>query len=448
MEIKQFASQLEDIRSRLRLGKLCSGDSQLYRISRAFLRFILLLFVGLNGSFANATGNKDSLDATVNETVVMLPVVSNGIALTLQTTLFKPAGGGPFPVVIMNHGKNLGKTSQHQRRRYLAMSREFIKRGYAVVIPMRKGFAQSDGDYVDLGCNMVDNGQWQADDIEAVINSLPLLPFIDRQRIVVAGESYGGLAALAIGTRQIDGVKGIINFSGGLRLEDGSCDWKESLITATASYGAQTKIPSIWFYGENDSLFDQALADRMHESYEIAGGASKFIAFGKFKHDAHEMISSHNGLNYWLEPTERFLSNLSLPSTPNLKLPDPQLPAATDYAELDDIDAVPYLRQAGRTGYQDYLKKSTPRAFAISPSGAWGWAEDGDDPPSRALATCQKYSNSPCTLYSIDSTIVWNAASETASPKVTHFDDSGKTAAVYHQNPNSRINALATLAGN
>jgi hypothetical protein len=50
----------------------------------------------------------------------------------------------------------------------------------------------------------------------------------------------------------------------------------------------------------------------------------------------------------------------------------------------------------------------TPRAFAVSASGSWTWAEEGEDPEARALATCSSKSSKPCRLYSVDSSVVWN----------------------------------------
>ena len=374
-------------------------------VSRVKLITICLTVFGTLASVSTASA--ENTDPSINEQVVMLPVVSNGSNLQLQTTIFKPPGTGPFPLLLMNHGKTLGAPAQQKRQRYLAMSREFVRRGYAVVVPMRKGFAKSDGPYDDLGCNMADNGQLQADDIEATLNALVTHAWVDKQRIVVAGESYGGLAALAFATRHYPGVKGIINFSGGLKLNDPLCDWQESLINAVASYGAQTTVPSIWFYGENDRLFDQQLAKQLNFAYQTAGGSSQFIAFGKFKNDAHGMIFSHAGLPYWLNEVDRFLGSVSLPNSPIVSLAPPQKPSATQFAALEDTEAIPHLGAAGRAGYKDYLGKSSPRAFAISSSGAWSWAEDGDDPAERALATCQKYSRSSCQLYSVDNEIVW-----------------------------------------
>jgi hypothetical protein len=50
----------------------------------------------------------------------------------------------------------------------------------------------------------------------------------------------------------------------------------------------------------------------------------------------------------------------------------------------------------------------TPRAFAVSASGGWTWAEEGEDPDGRALATCSAKSKEPCRLYSVDDYVVWH----------------------------------------
>ena len=67
-------------------------------------------------------------------------------------------------------------------------------------------------------------GQTQADDIQAVLTALKKQSWVDAEHIVIAGQSYGGLATLALGTRQIAGVRGLLNFAGGLRIDDSSCN--------------------------------------------------------------------------------------------------------------------------------------------------------------------------------------------------------------------------------
>ncbi len=251
------------------------------------------------------------------------------------------------------------------------MGREFVRRGYAVTIPMRKGFSKSGGIYSDFGCNMHDNGMVQADDIEAALHALTKMPWIDHDRVIVAGQFYGGLATMAFGTQQFPGVRGLINFAGGLRIDGDFCDWKSALVTAFSNYGSRTSLPSLWFYGENDSYFDPSLAQRLQNAYQSAGGSSQLIAYGRFKSDAHGLISSRDGIPVWWPETERFLQRVGLPSDINTPVGEAARISASGFAAIDNIDAIPHLKQSGREAYRHYLSQPLPRAFALSASGAW-----------------------------------------------------------------------------
>lgn len=83
------------------------------------------------------------------------------------------------------------------------------------------------------------------------------------------------------------------------------------------------------------------------------------------------------------------------------------IPPKTDFAALDDETKLPHVRETGRNGYKNFLTKQMPRAFAIAPSGAWGWAEMGDDPLKRALDNCNKSGQGQCKLYAVDDAVVW-----------------------------------------
>jgi dienelactone hydrolase len=374
----------------------------------SFIRHIAAAFAAGLISLAGAgVAAAENLDASLNEQVVMVPAMSGNTPIELETTIFKPPGDGPFPLVIMNHGKALGDPHAQSRDRFIVISREFVKRGYAVVIPMRKGFAKSTGTYVERICDMAGNGQLQADDLENALKYILTQSWADKTRILVAGQSYGGLATMAFGTRNFPGVRGLINFAGGLRLYGGTCPWQTSLINAFAEYGAKTSVPSLWFYGENDGHFAPALAQQMHRAYVQSGHYAKLVAYGPFKNDAHGMSASWDGVRIWWPETENFLKSIGMPTEPVLALDDGMQFPKSDFAALDNIDAVPYLQEKGRDAYRVFLTKPMPRAFAVSSSGAWSWAEDGDDPPARVLANCQKNSVQPCKLYAVDDYVVW-----------------------------------------
>jgi dienelactone hydrolase len=349
------------------------------------------------------------LDYRLNEHIVLIPAGTNGRAM-METTVFQPNGPGPYPLLIINHGKDAGPPSRQQRDRFIFMATAFVKRGYAVMVPMRQGFAQSTGSYRDYGCDMTANGYAQADDVRAAVEFARSQDWIDPDRIIVAGQSYGGMATMALGTRALPGVRGLLNFAGGLRDDANHCDWRSQLVRAFGTYGASNRIPSLWMYGANDSLFAPELVTRLHDAYVRAGGPARLVEYGNFKRDAHGMLASRDGEKIWWRETAPFLKQIGMPTEQRFEVAaQPSLPKS-DFAKLDDADAVPFIGERGRSAYREYLGKLTPRAFAVSPNGAWCWAEEGEDPDARALAACETKAGQPCRLYSVDDNIVWRDA--------------------------------------
>jgi hypothetical protein len=100
----------------------------------------------------------------------------------------------------------------------------------------------------------------------------------------------------------------------------------------------------------------------------------------------------------------------------------PIAPIASGFAALDDVNAVPYLSELGRTGYREYLTRPTPKAFAISPSGHWfsAWTtrptdpSHPTDPVDRALLVCSQRAGVACKLYAVNGSVVWGRDSGAA----------------------------------
>lgn len=392
-----------------RLAGKSSTESAIFHLRRPIFLALLLCLPCLPLQ-AQLVPSPLPLDARLNEQVIMVPA-GDGLREALETTVFRPAGPGPFPLLLMNHGKQAGPARLQQRERFIYMATEFVRRGYAVMLPMRAGFARSTGAYRDAGCDMLGNAQGQARDMLAALAYARRQSWVDPQRIVVAGQSYGGMAALALATRVLPGVRGVLNFSGGLRVDMPGCDWQGALAKTFATLGAYNHIPSLWLYGANDSYFGPALAQRLFRSFTGSGGQAELVAYGPFKRDAHLTLGSRDGVAVWLPATERFLQSIGMPVRQVYRVADAPSPPATHFAPQDDIAAVPYLEEQGRAAYRVFLEKTAPRAFALSASGAWGWAEEGESPDVRALASCQRRSSLPCQLYSVDESVVWPGAS-------------------------------------
>lgn len=367
------------------------------------------LLIAAGGAWAQAP----ELDAGLNESVQSIRKAGL-FAIDLETTVYKPDGAGPFPVAVINHGKASGDPRFQSRYRPALGARYFLQRGYAVVVPMRQGFSKSGGGYIGGGCNVESNGRVQAEDVKAVLDDVVRQPWADKDLIVVVGQSHGGWTTLAFGQRNYPGVKGLVNFAGGLR-QEGCPNWKQALASGAASYARETRLPSLWFYGDNDSYFDPDTFRPMFDQYNAAGGQARLVAFGKFGVDAHNLFGARAGTAIWQPEVTRFLASVGMPHEVQPEFsrygasPALPVPPRTDFAALEDEARIPYLRDSGRAGYRNYLTRLVPRAFAIAPNGAWGWGEGGDDPLRRALFNCNRAGKGECRLYSVDDQVVWEA---------------------------------------
>ena len=350
-----------------------------------------------------------TLNTALGESIVAIKN-NRFIPVDLETTVFKPEGAGPFPVVIINHGKSLGNNRIQGRERAIVVTRQFMQRGYAVVLPMRQGFSNSGGAAVGEGCNITGNGEAQADDIKAVVKWVVQQPWADAQKMIMLGQSHGGLTTMAYAQDPHPGVQFVVNFAGGLKYTQG-CQWDLALKEAFKTYGQKAKVESIWFYGANDSYFPPEVIKPAHQAFVDAGGKAQMVAFGAFGTDAHAMFGSAAGLPIWWPSVEAKLLERGMPTAltfpqyataGNMARPEP-----IQGADVKAVDQIPHVRDGGRKGYLVFLDKPLPRAFALSSSGAWGWAHGGEDPLASALNNCQKHSKSPCLLYAVDEHVVW-----------------------------------------
>ena len=82
-----------------------------------------------------------------------------------------------------------------------------------------------------------------------------------------------------------------------------------------------------------------------------------------------------------------------------------------DAIKMPTVKAVPYVDDAGRNEFQDFLNASLPRFFALSESGAFGFSQGEDATAKAAIASCEKRNLQPghCRLYAQDRDVVWNA---------------------------------------
>ncbi|MDE1169732.1 MAG: CocE/NonD family hydrolase [Verrucomicrobium sp.] len=345
--------------------------------------------------------------ADVHEEVLRVPVGSPPVAL--EVTFYHPDGEGPFPVAVLNHGKDGGDAHRQPRDRAVLASRYFLSRGYAVVIPMLRGFSQSGGTVWFRG-DPAKEALLQAQDIQEAVQyvgshaSVPL----DMGRVVALGQSYGGWNTLALGALGMPGLKGLIVFAGGRRYE-ALTTWSDELAAAAGRLGAQTpSIPSLWFYGDNDSLFPKETREAMFNRYTGSGGHAQLVNFGSFMREGHFFLGEVEAMPIWTPRIDEFLDRLNLPAKPLYPgyLPKP-FPKPSGFAPLEDVSAVPVAEEEDRKRYREFLKMEWPRVFLITSQGRGVALRTPYDPVGAAEAFAAQH-NLECGIYAIDDKVVWD----------------------------------------
>ena len=110
--------------------------------------------------------------------------------LTLTALLARPAGGGPFPAVMINHG-SAGPIKEWQ-----IWTRKLAEKGYVSLALTFRGYPGSEGTET--------YGKKEVEDILMALAYLKNLPFVDKERLGMFGNSKGAFNALLASTRTSD----------------------------------------------------------------------------------------------------------------------------------------------------------------------------------------------------------------------------------------------------
>jgi dienelactone hydrolase len=264
----------------------------------------------------------------------------------IPLTVFKPDGEGPFPRVILNHGRASSPEKRAQ--------------------PLRYRYEQ-------------------------------------QARYWVVGQSVGGLTAVATVWRNPPGLQGGINFAGGtggdpVTRPGQSCGVNQiARLWKNKAKDAQTDM--LWLYWENDLFWGPQAPRDWHQAWTEGGGRAQFHQLPVAGKDGHSGFTSD--MDHWVPLVDAYLAKAGY-TQPAL----PPIPDASGFAELTDLTKVPISAEAIQKIYTRFVSSPLPRAFAIGPNGAVGYAY-GDWAVGRALGFCQARRGAPCKLYAVDHQVVW-----------------------------------------
>jgi dienelactone hydrolase len=289
------------------------------------LRLLCLLLLVLTPIPAHAA--EEQLLAELHEQVVQVPVRIEGLfgakELNLTATIYRPDGDGPFPLIVLSHGTspNALERAKIGRYRRIPQIREFVSRGFAVIVPIRRGFGATGGDYVEYIGKCASPIYYEAcraagSDIAATIDYAVKRPDIMPDCVILVGQSTGGFASLAAASMHPRALIAVINFSGGHGGDPAAhpgepCD-PQSLRATLAEFSQTIKVPVLWHYAENDRYFAPKYANEWFSTFEKAGGKGRLVIQPPFGKDGHSLFVSNSAIPIWTREFDSFLRDFNV----------------------------------------------------------------------------------------------------------------------------------------
>jgi dienelactone hydrolase len=299
------------------------------RHNQPFTRLITVLALGVFMSSITVVAlSADSVGPLANdlrETIVKVPMSEHGLfgnrERDLVATTYMPKGPGPYPLIVLNHGSPPDARDRPKIGRYreLPQIRKFVELGFAVIVPIRRGFGATGGSFAeDFGsCQHPDYtsaGNEAAKDVLATIAFAKTLPQINQDYIVLVGQSAGGFASLAAASFAPRGLIAVVNFSGGRggnpSKHPGIPCGPQQMVQTIRYFAATTSVPVLWHYVQNDLFFEPEIVATWFASFQAAGGRGQMIVEPPFGRNGHGMFAVEESIPIWLPYFEKFLAPL------------------------------------------------------------------------------------------------------------------------------------------
>lgn len=253
--------------------------------------------------------------------VERLQVWSYEHRVRMRVSLYIQAGRGPFPLAIISHGtsSNAQERAAQDLSPYAGVAEWFVSRGYIVAVPQRPGHGATGGEWVEGYGDCSDPRYFEAGiaaahEIAAVRAALAMRPDVSRRGVLLVGHSAGAWASLALASEAGKGISAVINFAGGLGGRSYDIAHRicapERLIEAAARYGASTRVPTLWIYGNNDTYFDPMISKAMADAFVRAGGRASYRLLLQGNGEGHFILLDPASTSKWSPVVTEFLRHV------------------------------------------------------------------------------------------------------------------------------------------
>jgi dienelactone hydrolase len=280
------------------------------------LVLVALLLAGCASAGAPSDGS-EHIDASLREEVHSVSVFA--VDAKIVVTTYRPRAWGPFPWIVMSHGTAPTPEANRTIGRYRSLNpiREWVRRGYAVIVPVRRGYGASGGATFGDSYGSCSRpafrraGEGAALDLLATIEWARTQSDLDQERWLLVGQSAGGFASIYTASKRPDGLVAVLAFAPGRGgrpdTHPGQPCAPEPVARLFASIAPSITVPVLWFYAENDAYIGPVAAKLWFDSFRAAGGRGDFVMLPPFPENrGHGVYPSSAGTPLWTAAVATF----------------------------------------------------------------------------------------------------------------------------------------------
>jgi dienelactone hydrolase len=259
----------------------------------------------------------------MRETEDRIAVPSTNASIIVRS--FRPAGTGPFPWIVLSHGT--APDAESNRRpghfRNVKLIAEWVNRGYAVFVPVRRGYGESGGDRFGDSYGTCARPDFLGAGEGAALDLLATVAFakgqldVDPRRWMLVGQSAGAFASIYAASKQPAGLVAVLAFSPGRggdpdkrRGEPCASDQLASLFGKIA---LKVRVPVLWFYAQDDEYIGPRVQKLWFDSFHSANPQSDLVVVPPFlRARGHGVFPAPEGVPLWTSAVGSFFASRSI----------------------------------------------------------------------------------------------------------------------------------------
>ena len=279
--------------------------------------FVLTVIVFLALLVAPRIAAAEIVESSVDVIVEVTTPDASRLRHLVKVAIFRDDKVKAAPFLLLSHGRapNADGRRAISVQRYAANARYLVTLGYAVFLPLRIGYGATGGpDLENSGaCDNRAYDQAYRVGVEqslAVIEYAKTQPYVDAAHGIAVGQSFGGTIAVALAGHSVPGLRAAVNFAGGgggrPKTHPGQPCRPDLMEKLFATYGATSRIPTLWVYSSNDQYWGPDLPRTWMSAFTAAGGSATFVELPPYRNDGHPAFTGAPGS--WRGPLESFLA--------------------------------------------------------------------------------------------------------------------------------------------